>query len=68
MVNGILIFDNGEIQQIGTLTSLQGIINALDTLLPQIKKQERDRILSLWSPEELEKAAAEIKSREFLEP
>lgn len=62
MVKGILIFETGEVQQIGDLTSLQNIIITIEQLLPQLKKQERDRVLELWSPEELERAATEIKN------
>lgn len=64
MVCGILILESGEVQQIGELSGLQNIINSMQQLLPQLKIQERDRVLELWSPEELAKAAEEIKSRE----
>lgn len=64
MVRGLLILETGEVQQIGELTSLQGLINALEQLLPQLKGQERQRVLSLWSPDELKKAAEEIRRRE----
>jgi hypothetical protein len=64
MVRGLLILETGEVQQIGELTSLQGLISGMENVLPQLKNQERQRMLTLWSPDELERAAREIKSRE----
>lgn len=61
MIKGILIFEQGGMQVIGELHSLQGIINTIEQLLPDLKKQERDRIFSTMSTEEI---AALIKEKE----
>lgn len=60
MIKGIFIFESGGLQQIGEVSSLQGIINTIRELLPILEQQERDRVLSQLSNDELE---ALIKQR-----
>lgn len=45
MINGIFILADGTVQQIGNIHSLQGIIDAMKTLLPDLEEQESLRIL-----------------------
>lgn len=61
MFKGIIIFESGGVQQIGEITTLQGIINTIKQILPELEKQERDRVFSTLSTEEL---AQLIKERE----
>ena len=60
MIKGIFIFEHGGLQQIGDLNSLAGIIVTMEQMLPQLKKQEAERVLDSLSKEELEAA---IKSK-----
>jgi hypothetical protein len=53
MVNGILILESGLVQQIGELQSLQGIINTLKKILPELEEQEYSRVLATISDDEL---------------
>lgn len=63
MIRGLFISQDGEIQQIGELTTLSGIIQAMQGILPDLQQQEKQRLLSLWSSEEIEKAASDIKNK-----
>lgn len=61
MIKGIIIFEHGGMQPIGELNSLQGIINTIEKILPELKKQEIDRVFNSMSTEDI---AALIKERE----
>lgn len=61
MIKGIIFFEHGGIQLIGELNSLQGIINTIKQILPDLEKQERDRIFSTMTTEQI---AELIKERE----
>ena len=61
MLKGIIFFEQGGLQLIGELNSLAGIITTIKQILPELEKQERDRIFSTMSVEEI---AALIKEKE----
>jgi hypothetical protein len=58
MIKGIMLFEQGGAQPIGELNSLQGIINTIKQLLPELEAQEANRILDNISDEDLQKIAA----------
>lgn len=58
MIKGVLIFEQGGMQQIGELSSVQGIINTMKQALPVLEEQEANRILDSLSDEELQKVLA----------
>lgn len=64
MINGLLILEQGGAQQIGELSSFQGIINTLKQILPDLEAQEAKRIIDQISDEDLQKilTARENKS------
>jgi len=64
MIKGIILFEQGGVQQIGDLTSLHNIIATIRQILPELEKQERDRIFSTLSTAEI---AQLIKEREAAE-
>lgn len=53
MIKGILIFEQGGMQQIGELSSLQGIINTIKQALPELEAQEAKRVIEQISDEDL---------------
>lgn len=59
MIKGIIFFEQGGLQQIGELQSLDNIIRTIEEILPALKQKERERILSLLSKEDLEKLLEE---------
>lgn len=61
MLKGIILFEQGGLQLIGELNSLAGIISTIKQVLPELEKQERDRIFSTMSVEEI---SALIKEKE----
>jgi len=40
MINGIIIFEQGGIQQIGELHSLQGVIDTIKKILPDLRHRK----------------------------
>jgi hypothetical protein len=61
MINGILLFEQGGVQQIGELTTLDNIIKTIKLILPDLEKQQRKILFDSLSTEEM---AAVIKERE----
>ncbi len=61
MINGIIFFETGGIQQIGDLSTISHIIETIKKILPELEKKERDRIFDTLSTEEI---AQIIKDRE----
>lgn len=53
MLKGLFIFESGGFQQIGEVNSLQGIINTIQILLPQLIEQEQQRVLGELTDEQL---------------
>ena len=62
MLKGIIMFEQGGIQLIGELNSLQGIINTMKEVLPQLEKQEAQRVLKEVSDTELERLLEERRN------
>lgn len=60
MIKGIFFAEDGFVQQIGELATLQNVIQAIQTVLPQLIEKEKEQILSSLSDDDLEKL---IKSR-----
>lgn len=61
MLKGVIIFEQGGMQQIGELSSLQGIINTMKIALPELEAKEADRVLQSMSDAELEQILIERK-------
>jgi hypothetical protein len=61
MLKGIIFFEQGGLQLIGELNSLAGIISTMKQILPDLEKQERNRVFSTMTVEEI---AALIKEKE----
>lgn len=70
MINGIMIFDNGMVQQIGELQTLETIITTMQVILPELIKKEQERKAALLSDEDIEKLynARKNKKQEVIEP
>lgn len=60
MIKGIFFAEDGFVQQIGELATFQNVIQAIQTVLPQLIEKEKEQILSSLSDDDLEKL---IKSR-----
>lgn len=45
MIHGILFFDSGEVQVIGTPTNLRAILRAIHTIIPQLEEQQQQNAL-----------------------
>lgn len=58
MIKGLLIFEQGGVQQIGEFSSLAGIISTMKQLLPELEAQEAKRVLDAMSDEELQNILA----------
>jgi hypothetical protein len=58
MVRGIIIFEQGGVQQIGDISSLQGIINTIKQILPELEAKESSRVLDTISDEDLKRIIA----------
>jgi hypothetical protein len=58
MVRGIIIFESGGVQQIGDISSLQGIINTIKQILPELEAKESSRVLDTISDEDLKRIIA----------
>jgi len=63
MLKGIIIFEQGGIQLVGELNSLQGIINTIKEVLPQLEKQEADRVMNAIPDDELERLLEARKNK-----
>ena len=66
MVKGILILESGDVQQIGDLNSLAGIIVAIKQVLPQLEEQEAQRVIQQISDEDLQRIIAARKEAKKL--
>ncbi len=62
MIKGILIFENGTIQQIGELTTLNSIIVAIKQILPELEEQEKKRVLDSISDDDIQQLLASRKN------
>lgn len=58
MIKGIIIFESGGMQQIGELSSVQGIINTMKQILPELEAAEAKRVLDNISDDELKRIIA----------
>lgn len=63
MIKGIFISEDGFIQALGEITTLEHIIKAMHRNLPEFERQEKERVLSSLGDEELEKLLQERKSK-----
>lgn len=65
-----MIFDNGMVQQIGELQTLETIITTMQVILPELIKKEQERKAALLSDEDIEKLynARKNKKQEVIEP
>jgi hypothetical protein len=61
MINGIFLPVSGGVQQIGEIQTLEYIIRTIKQILPELEAEEKKRLFSTLSTEEL---AAIIKERE----
>ncbi len=64
MIRGLLFFEQGSVQQIGELSSLDLIIKTIKQVLPELEQQQRKILFDSLSTEEM---AAVIKERQALE-
>jgi fatty acid-binding protein DegV len=70
MIKGLLFFEDGTVQQIGELRTAEYITAAMKEVLEQLITQEKARVLTLLTTEEIQK---EIEQRskpkqEIIEP
>lgn len=63
MVQGIFFSQDGEIQQIGNITTLANIIAVIKGVLPELEQKEADRVLQSISDEDLERLIQQRKTR-----
>lgn len=63
MLKGIIIFEQGGIQLVGELNSLQGIINTIKEVLPQLEAQEAQRVMQSIPDDELERLLEARKTK-----
>ena len=61
MIKGLILFEEGGVQQVGELFSLAGIIATMKQILPELEARETQRVFDALSNEELEKLLAERK-------
>lgn len=59
MISGIIIFEQGGVQQIGELKSLSNIIETIRIILPDLEQKELNRVLSQVSDTDLKRLIAE---------
>lgn len=59
MISGIIIFEQGGVQQIGDISSFAGIIGTLKQILPELESKEAKRVLDAISDDDLEQLLAE---------
>lgn len=55
MVSGLLFFEQGGLQVIGEITSLANVITTIKQVLPELEKQEKERVLNAIPDDELER-------------
>lgn len=58
MIKGIMIFEQGGVQQIGEFASLAGIIATIKQILPELEAAEANRVLDTISDEDLKQIIA----------
>jgi hypothetical protein len=68
LIKGLFISSDGELQQIGDLTTLASIIQTMETILPQLKEKELEISLSSLSEEVLQNELNKRHSTQRLEP
>jgi hypothetical protein len=56
MLKGIYISEDGVVQQIGDVTTYIRIIAVIEEILPQLRKQQQEKVLSELSTEDLLRA------------
>lgn len=59
-MNGIIFFEDGTVVPFGQITSVQKIAKAVQQLLPDLLKQERDKLLRTITKDELKHIAEYI--------
>lgn len=72
MIKGLYISDAGEVQIVGEVSNLSGIIRAMEQVLPQLREQNRKLVAEQFGEHELmqmltEKKAAEKAAKEKTE-
>lgn len=67
MVKGIIIFEQGGMQQIGELNSLAGIIATIKQALPELEAAEAKRVLDNISDDELKRIVAARENKKEVE-
>ena len=55
MPSGLLFFEQGGLQVIGEITSLANVITTIKQVLPELEKQEKERVLNAIPDDELER-------------
>lgn len=69
MLKGIIIFESGEIQQVGDLVTLANIIQSMKQALPELEKKQREHIFNTLSTEEIAELIKQHQQKvEILEP
>jgi hypothetical protein len=56
MLKGLIIFEDGSVQQVGELINFKPIITTLEKLLPQLQQQWDEYLVAQLTPEQLERA------------
>jgi hypothetical protein len=51
-MNGIIFFEDGQVQIFGTLSTVKNIARAINETLPQLVKQERQQMLNSITDDE----------------
>lgn len=59
MIKGIIFFEQGGVQVIGEVSSFAGILATIDSVVPQMQEQEKARVVSRLSDEELKQILEE---------
>jgi hypothetical protein len=59
MVKGVLLFEQGGAQIIGEIATFSEILATIETIVPQMQEQEKSRLLSRLSNEELKRILEE---------
>ena len=63
MVSGLLFFEQGGLQVIGEITSLANVITTIKQVLPELEKQEKERVLNAIPDDELERLLEARRNR-----
>lgn len=59
MLRGLIFFEQGGVQQVGELTTLESIIQTIRLVLPDLETKQRERVLASLSDEDLKKLLVE---------